>query len=132
MKRNVYQILLLSGGFMLVVGLVWLLIRFSGKSEVAIKEPVQIDAVVDNFSQDAREGRIVYNIHCASCHYVDRDYIGPDLQTIQLEKFSTWISEPSVGTNSKSEFGIEYHRKSFGGLIKQEKLDLLLKFIGEY
>jgi len=51
---------------------------------------VYIDSVGEYASDELKNGKALYNIHCASCHKIDRVLIGPALGNIKLDSLQLY------------------------------------------
>ncbi|TLF39864.1 cytochrome c family protein [Maribacter aurantiacus] len=74
-------------------------------------------------------GRSLFYINCASCHHRNKNMIGPAFRGINELKFKKWILDSADLTKEDTtEFGISYHRKTFGKLITEKEIEKLIEY----
>ena len=74
-------------------------------------------------------GKYLFKINCASCHMKNRNMIGPAFYGIKELKFKKWILNSSDSIKiDKTEFGINYHRKTFGKILNENEIEKLIEF----
>jgi hypothetical protein len=74
-------------------------------------------------------GRSLFYTNCAACHHKNKNMTGPAFSRIKELEFKKWILDTTdITTKDKTEFGISYHRKTFGKLLTENEIEKLIEF----
>ena len=74
-------------------------------------------------------GRSLFYANCAACHHKNKNMTGPAFSRIEELEFTKWILDTTDITNKDTtEFGISYHRKTFGKLLTENEIEKLIEF----
>jgi mono/diheme cytochrome c family protein len=74
-------------------------------------------------------GRSLFYINCASCHHKNKNMVGPAFRGINESKFKQWILDSAdLIKKDTTEFGIGYHRKTFGKLLTVKEIEKLIEY----
>lgn len=74
-------------------------------------------------------GRSLFYTNCAACHHKNKNMIGPAFGGIKELNFNKWILDSTDLTKKDTtEFGISYHRKTFGKLLTENDIEKLIEY----
>jgi hypothetical protein len=86
-KKLTNQILIISSGFLiLTIGISYFLYSFSEPQYAGCTTEIPksfCGTVSANLSENAIEGKKLFNINCAACHLLDKNMTGPALRGIK-------------------------------------------------
>lgn len=74
-------------------------------------------------------GRSLFYVNCAACHHKNKNMTGPAFAGIKELEFKKWILDTTnITKKDTTEFGIGYHRKTFGKLLTRNEIEKLIEF----
>jgi hypothetical protein len=116
----------------LTIGIVYFVYNrnLSSPNSCSIPTPVFFCGT-KNISENAQEGKHIFNSYCAACHKLDAKATGPALRSIDSVKFWKWITPKNVkiDTTKFEQLGIEYHQSYFVKELTKEDLENIYEYI---
>ena len=74
-------------------------------------------------------GRKLFLIHCAACHFKDRNMTAPAFSSIEESKFYSWILDTTAIIQPDStRYSIKYHRETFGKTLNEIDVQRLMEY----
>jgi hypothetical protein len=133
MKNLTNRILILSGGFLVfTIGISYFLYNFNEPRDLVCgtETPQFICGTVSpNLTENAQKGKQIFNVNCAACHHRNKNMVGPALSSINESEFKNWIMDKtSFVEKDSTEYGIKFHRKTFGNRLTASEIEKLIEY----
>ena len=108
MKKLTSRIFIIILGFLiLTIGISYLIYYNVSRPQPNFENKISKNFYGNSLSQNISEGKKLYNIHCAACHMLDKNFVGPALHEI------------------KSKAKSHYSNYLFDFITKEDSLDKL-------
>jgi len=126
----------MSGIFLIfVAGLSWFVFSQSKKTAylVCANEPIKVFCGTKNLSQEASEGKKLFNGNCAACHKMDANRTGPALRKTDSIVFGKWMyyMDTKIDTTKLEQLGLDYHRNLSKTTFNVSDLEKIYQYVKE-
>lgn len=128
------RILLLSSAFLvIVIGVSWFLLQSHKQSDefvCGIQTPTFFCGNA-NLSEEAQEGKRLFNSTCAACHKLNARMTGPALRNTDSIVFHKWMyyENSKIDTTKLDQIGLDYHRNLSKNNFKIVDLNTIFEYI---
>ncbi|MCK7591703.1 cytochrome c [Subsaxibacter sp. CAU 1640] len=85
----------------------------------------------ENLSEEAREGRQVFNANCAACHKLDNDMTGPALAYTDSTLLWNWMTmgKHKIDTSRTKEMGVDWHKYQWSQVLTEQEINELYDYL---
>ena len=132
-KKLTNRILILSSGFLIIViGISYFLYGMNEQKQfVCGTETPEFFCGTVNLSENARNGKQIFNANCAACHKLNKNMTGPALAKTDSTRLWNWMTlkKEKIDSSKINELGIDYHRNLWGKSLEQAELNELYEYI---
>ncbi len=74
-------------------------------------------------------GRSLFYTNCAACHHKNKNMVGPAFASIDKIAYKKWILDTvDLNVNENTEYGIKFHRNTFGNLLTETEIERLAEY----